>query len=100
MRRQAQVSPCDAASTGVNTAASRRIVSSDLTTPGRASRAPAIESRRVSASSWQRLLVASGGAPVPPECELAKPARRRRIPLRHSERLRTAPLVERDDQGI
>jgi hypothetical protein len=46
-----------------------------------------------SASSWQGSLVTPGGAPVPPECELAKLARRRCIPLRSNDASRERPSL-------
>ena len=45
----------------------------------------------VSASSWQEAIVPPGGAPAPPECELAKLARRRCIPLRPDDASRERP---------
>ncbi len=51
--------------------------------------------RMASASSWQGSVVTPGGAPAPPGCVVANHARGRRTSLRHQERLRTAPLVER-----
>jgi len=59
-----------------------------------------LDLRMASASSWQGSLVTPGGAPAPPECWIANPARRRRTLLRHQERLRTAPLIEQGDLGI
>ena len=59
--------------------------------PGRALRRASDRRRRVSASSWQEALVPPGGAPAPPECELAKLARRRRIPLRPYDASRERP---------
>ncbi len=46
---------------------------------------------RVSAGSRQRLVVAAGGAPTPPGCGFAKPARRRRTGPRFANASRSAP---------
>ena len=62
-----------------------------LPAPGRALRRVCVQRSRVSASSWQEALVPPGGAPAPPECELAKLARRRRIPLRPYDASRERP---------
>ena len=107
MRREAQVSPVTLRDLH-RTAASRRTIGSVYAATGprllrmfrRGLKTSPAHVPSVSASSWQETLVPPGGAPVPPECELAKLARRRCIPLRHQERLRTAPLVERDKLGI
>ncbi len=55
---------------------------------------------RRSASSWRGFIVTPGGAPAPPGCELAKPARRRRTSLRSNDASRERPFDERDYRNL
>ena len=52
--------------------------------------------RLVQQAPCRAVVLPPDGVPEPPECEVTSPARRRRTPLRLSERLRKTPL---DEQG-
>ena len=110
MRRQAQVSPVAlrSADTFTQSAQTIRIAQPPLGASSAAfcQRRAALRAgcfaagpnvsraRRIrSASSWQGSLVTPGGAPAPPECELAQLARRRRIPLRSNDASRERPSL-------